>query len=144
MIVEALVLLLVALLALAACWDLMSFTIPNALSLVLIAAFVLFVAVSGMTLGHVGGGDAKLFACIALWLGFSSLAEFAIVASLFGGGLALLIISLRSVPLPASLSGQSWIVRLHDSRSGIPYGVALAAGALVVLPHTEVFRIAFA
>src|ERR1700753_1763032 len=91
MIVEALVLLLVALLALAACWDLMSFTIPNALSLVLVAAFVLFVAVSGMTLGHVGlhlaagavglaagftlfalghvgGGDAKLFACIALWL----------------------------------------------------------------------------
>ncbi|HWA91224.1 MAG TPA: prepilin peptidase [Rhizomicrobium sp.] len=168
MVAEMLVLFVVpALLALAAGWDIASFTIPNALSLVLIAAFALYAALVGMplgpiglhllagaiglaagftlfALGHVGGGDAKLFACIALWLGFSSLLEFTLVASVFGGGLALLLLTLRNVPLPASLAGQGWIVRLHDSRSGIPYGVALAAGALVVLPHTEVFRIAFA
>jgi len=33
-------------------------------------------------------------------------------------------------------------VRLHDNRSGIPYGIALAAGALILLPHTDIFRLA--
>jgi len=155
-----------ALLALAAGWDLASFTIPNVLSLVLIALFAAFVATAGMPLaavgwhglagavgllvgftlfafGFVGGGDAKLFAGVALWLGFGSLLDFALAASLFGGGLALALLSLRSIPLPATLAGQSWLIRLHDEKSGIPYGVALSAGALVVLPHTDVFRLAF-
>ena len=67
---------------------------------------------------------------------------FAFLVSLFGGALALLLLSLRRWPLPAALMGQSWLVRLHDSRSGIPYGIALAAGALVLLPHTDIFRLA--
>jgi prepilin peptidase CpaA len=37
---------------------------------------------------------------------------------------------------------QPWLVKLHDARSGIPYGVALAAGAFFLLPSTEVFRLA--
>lgn len=168
MVAQALILFVVpALLALAAGWDLASYTIPNLLSLVLIGVFVLFAVLAGMplgsagwhglagligltagftlfALGYIGGGDAKLFAAIALWLGFDSLLEFALVSSLFGGGLALGLISLRSMPLPAMLSGQSWLTRLHDRDAGIPYGIALAAGALVVLPHTEIFRLAFA
>ena len=125
-----------ALLALAAGWDLASFTIPNFLSLALIAAFMLF------ALGTIGGGDAKLFATISLWLGFSNLADFTIAASLFVGALALAILGLRHVPLPAFLARQGWLVRLHDDKSGIPYGVALAAGALFVLPGTELYRLA--
>lgn len=168
MVAETLVLFVVpALLALAAGWDLASFTIPNVLSLVMIASFVLFAVIVRMTLadagwhalagaiglacgftlfalGYIGGGDAKLFAAIALWLGFGNLLEFALIASLFGGALALALMSLRSLPLPAVLAGRSWLVRLHDRAAGIPYGVALAAGALVVLPHTEIFHLAFA
>jgi prepilin peptidase CpaA len=68
--------------------------------------------------------------------------DFAFLVSLLGGGLALLLLSVRSWPLPSALMGQGWLVRLHDSRSGIPYGVALAAGALILLPHTDVFRLA--
>ena len=44
--------------------------------------------------------------------------------------------------MPALFTSQSWIMRLHDAKSGIPYGVALAAGAFVILPQTEIFRIA--
>jgi prepilin peptidase CpaA len=51
-------------------------------------------------------------------------------------------LALRRLPLPALLARQSWILRLHDSHAGIPYGVALAAGVLVVLPGTEIFRLA--
>jgi len=163
---QALLLFVVpALLALAAGWDLTSYTIPNSLSAALIVVFALFAVTTHMTLGAmgthllagavglfagfalfalgtIGGGDAKLFAAIALWLGFANLLDFTLAASLFGGALAILILGLRHVPLPALLCGQSWLMRLHDEKSGIPYGVALAAGALVVLPTTEMYRLA--
>jgi prepilin peptidase CpaA len=154
-----------ALLAAAAGWDLASYTIPNVLSVLIVAAFAAFAVASGMAagaigmhvlagilglaagfalfaLGYIGGGDAKLFGAIVLWLGFHDLLDFAFLASLFGGGLALLLLSLRRWPLPAALMGQGWLVRLHDAGSGIPYGIALAAGALVLLPNTEFFRAA--
>jgi prepilin peptidase CpaA len=92
--------------------------------------------------GYIGGGDAKLFAAVALWLGFATLLEYILYTALIGGGVALALLSLRSMPMPASFVGQGWAMRLHDSKSGIPYGVALAAAALIVLPHTDVFRLA--
>ena len=36
-----------------------------------------------------------------------------------------------------SLAGQAWLTRLHAKESGIPYGIALAIGALMVYPETE-------
>ena len=153
------------LLALAAGWDIASFTIPNFLQLALIASFCVFIVATGMApaaigghllagflglvigftlfaLGYIGGGDAKLFACVVLWLGFANLLDYAVVASIMGGALTLLIVGMRHMPLPAFLTGQGWILRLHDAKGGIPYGVALAAGAFLILPQTEIFRIA--
>jgi prepilin peptidase CpaA len=40
------------------------------------------------------------------------------------------------VPLPARLAGQPWLERLHQKGGDIPYGIALAAAALVVYPDT--------
>jgi len=153
------------LLAAAAGWDLASFTIPNAIPLALMAAFAVFAVVIQMplsiaaahlfggfvglvvgfalfALGYVGGGDAKLFACTALWLGVSDLMAYALFASVMGGALALMLMTARRIPLPAFMLREAWLVRLHDAKSGIPYGVALAAGALLVLPQTEIFRLA--
>jgi prepilin peptidase CpaA len=90
----------------------------------------------------IGGGDAKLFAAVLVWIGFRNLIEYALIASLFGGGLTLVLVSLRALPLPAQLTSHAWIARLHDQKSGIPYGVALALGAFAVLPYTEVFHAA--
>jgi prepilin peptidase CpaA len=155
------------LLALAAGWDIASFTIPNFLQLALIGSFAVFVVATGMApaaigghllagflglvigftlfaLGYIGGGDAKLFACVVLWLGFGNLLDYAVIASIMGGALTLLILGLRQMPLPAIFTSQSWILRLHDAKGGIPYGVALAAGAFIILPQTEIFRIASA
>jgi prepilin peptidase CpaA len=163
---ELLVLIVLPLLlALAAGWDIASFTIPNFLQLALIAAFCVFVVAAGLAppvigmhllagfiglaigftlfgLGYVGGGDAKLFACITLWFGFANLLDYALAASVAGGALTLLLLAVRRLPLPAALVGHAWILRLHDTRGGIPYGVALAAAAFLVLPHTEIFHIA--
>ncbi|MEI9996308.1 MAG: prepilin peptidase [Rhizomicrobium sp.] len=153
------------LLASAAGWDIASFTIPNFLQLALIAAFALFVIAAGMApgaifyhllagfvglaigftlfaFGYIGGGDAKLFACILLWMGFANLLDYTLVACVMGGALSLLIIGMRRLPLPRILISQAWIARLHDAKGGIPYGAALAAGVFAILPQTEVFKIA--
>ena len=55
---------------------------------------------------------------------------------MFGGALTLIIIRLRLWPLPAALAGQEWAQRLHRADAGVPYGIALAAAALVVYPDT--------
>jgi prepilin peptidase CpaA len=51
-------------------------------------------------------------------------------------------LGLRQLPLPAGLARQDWISKLHSRSSGIPYGVALAAGVLAILPQTEILRLA--
>jgi len=166
MVAEVLVLVaLPLLLAVAAGWDLASFTIPNFLSLALLALFAVFAVAAHLSLpaigwhllagfaglfigfalfalGWIGGGDAKLFAAVTLWLGFHDMAPYALLASVFGGILTLGLMLMRQCPLPDALARQGWITRLHDARSGIPYGVALAAGAFALLPSTEIFRLA--
>jgi prepilin peptidase CpaA len=166
MLAEGLVLVaLPLLLAAAGAYDLASFTIPNFLQGLLVITFAGFALVLhlgasaiglhllagliglllGFTLfalGYVGGGDAKLFAAAVLWLGLKDLMPYALVATVLGGVLTLALIALRRLPLPAVLARQTWIVRLHDSDAGVPYGVALAAGVLVILPGTEIFRLA--
>jgi prepilin peptidase CpaA len=60
-------------------------------------------------------------------------------ASVIGGALTLILIGIRQVPLPEWLMEQTWISRLHAASSGVPYGVALAAGALIFLLPVEDF-----
>jgi prepilin peptidase CpaA len=154
-----------ALLAAAAVWDLASFTIPNYLSLALAALFGIFALAAGLSaaaiglhllacvialiigftmfaLHYIGGGDAKLFAGVALWLGPHDLVTYSLIATMLGGALTLTLLAIRQLPLPAGLARQGWILKLHDSRSGIPYGVALAAGFFAILPHADILRIA--
>lgn len=152
-------LLFPAIMAFAASSDLLTMTISNRLSLVLAGGFFLLALVTGMGLhafgmhlaaaavvlviafvffsrGWIGGGDAKLAAATALWFGFGHLLDYLVYASLFGGALTLAILQFRNLPLPAVLARQAWIVRLHETGGGVPYGIALAAAALAVYPKT--------
>ena len=97
---------------------------------VLVVSFIFFAR------GWIGGGDAKLAAATALWLGFDQLLNYVIVASLFGGLLTLAILRFRLMPLPAWLASQEWAKRLHRMDTGVPYGIALALAALVIYPDT--------
>ena len=63
--------------------------------------------------------------------------NYLLYASLFGGALTLLLLQFRQWPLPYALAGQTWLMRLHAKESGIPYGIALAIGALMIYPETE-------
>jgi prepilin peptidase CpaA len=159
-----------ALLLASAVSDLASFTIPNLLPAGMAILFALFVVIlnasghplgwpmlglhtasgffglcAGMALfaaGWVGGGDAKLFAVISLWLGPYVLFDYALLATLLGGVLTLCVLALRIMPLPKILHGQAWLLRLADKKSGVPYGIALATAALIMLPATDLFRLA--
>jgi prepilin peptidase CpaA len=152
-------LLFPALIAFAASSDLLTMTISNRISMALAGGFLALAAINGMSLhdialhagagalvlatgfacfsfGWIGGGDAKLAAATALWFGFTYLLDYLAYASLFGGALTLLLIQFRLLPLPAALARHQWIMRLHEKGGGVPYGIALAAAALMVYPKT--------
>lgn len=157
---EAIKLLLFpAMMAFAASSDLLTMTIPNRVSLIMLGGFVLLAVATGMSLeqaalhagagllvlviafgffafGWIGGGDAKLAAATALWMGFEHLMDYAIYGSLFGGVLTLALLQFRIMPMPAMLVGREWAERLHQPGGGVPYGIALAAAALVIYPST--------
>ena len=64
-------------------------------------------------------------------------ASVASLAGFLGGALTLLILLFRTKPVPDLLVGLEWAERLHRHDAGIPYGIALAAAALIVYPHSE-------
>jgi prepilin peptidase CpaA len=149
-----------ALVIVAAVKDVTSFTIPNWISLALVAAFAPVALISGVGLADlglhlavgagalvagmamfalrwIGGGDAKLFAASALWLGVSGFAPFMLATAIAGSLLALFLVALRAGPVRAYLPvGPQWVERLRAADGPAPYGVAIAAGALFAFPYT--------
>ncbi len=140
--------------------DLVSMTISNKVSLALMAGFVGFAFWIGMDLnefawhwamfgivlvaslglfavGAIGGGDAKLAAATALWLGWEHTLSYFLIASIIGAFLTLLLVRLRGNMIPSRVAKIDWIARLYRADTGIPYGIALGAAAMVVYPETQ-------
>lgn len=153
------------LMAYAAMSDILTMTIPNRVSAALVGAFavlavtgglggaqvaehaVVFLLVLGIgfalfSAGVIGGGDAKLAAATALWLGYAPLLDYVFNAAMLGGVLALGILALRRHPLPGFAAAWPFALHLHDGKVGMPYGVALAASALVTCPSAPLWRLA--
>jgi prepilin peptidase CpaA len=92
----------------------------------------------------IGGGDAKLAAATALWLGWGGIVDYAVYASICGGVLTIAILALRLQPLPGAVARRSWIARLSRPGAGVPYGIALAAAGIIQFPHSPVWLAAVA
>ncbi|MGZ6038560.1 MAG: A24 family peptidase [Phenylobacterium sp.] len=138
--------------------DLTSFTIPNAISLALVAAYPAAALAMGLPLaaigvscavgagalilgmgmfaaGWIGGGDAKLFAAAALWLGPPAALSYLLFTGFAGGALAIGLLGLRSQKVRAVMpAGPAWFARLAEPGENVPYGVAIAVGALAAFP----------
>jgi prepilin peptidase CpaA len=147
-----------ALMAAAAFCDVTSMTIPNTISIALVAVFFVASALARLPLqdfslhvgvglaafvlmiitfamGWLGGGDAKLLAAAALWMGPHAAAPFVMWTAFAGGGLALFFLLARQVPMPVlAARGPAWVQRLLEPKGAIPYGVAIAAGAIAAFP----------
>lgn len=76
--------------------------------------------------GKFGGGDVKLLAVTALWVDLGGALNLLSMVFIAGGVLALIVLGSRMVA-PERLRDQIAVLR---SGSGIPYGVAIAIGAL--------------
>ncbi len=107
---------------------------------VLCAVVVLVVAFAMFALGWVGGGDAKLAAATTLWLGFGLALPYLMYTALLGGALTLAILILRRVPLAPFIARFAWLARLHDSKQGVPYGVAMALAGLLTYSNSAIFE----
>jgi prepilin peptidase CpaA len=150
------------LMALSASLDLLTFTIPNRICVALGLGYLVFAILLGVpatdilfnlscalvilavtfsmfSFGLIGGGDAKLAAATAAWLGWAAILDYGLAAALFGGLLTLTLLGARMVPLPAFLSRIDWLVRLHDANAGVPYGIALAAAGLMQYPNSPIW-----
>src|SRR6516165_6420746 len=143
-----------AMMAFAASSDLLTLTISNRVSLILVGGFVALTLIGGVSaadvLSHLAagcvvlvaafslfaGGDAMLAAATALWPGFDHLLPYLLYASLRGGALSVGLIWFRMAPQPDWLARHDWAQRLHGKDAGVPYGIALAAAALAVYPQT--------
>lgn len=144
--------------------DAFDMTIPNWISGLLIVSFIVLALTAGMTLdqlgihiligfvmlivgmilfsfGGFGGGDAKLIAAGALWMGWPAIINFLLYLSLAGGVLTLFILFFRRVPLPNVIEKTEWIARLHRVDVGIPYGIGIAAGGLLAYQETVIFTL---
>src|SRR6185295_3013176 len=90
----------------------------------------------------IGGGDAKLMAAASMWLGLIGLGPFVFYTALAGGALALMLLAIRSAWVrPLAAGGPPWIDRLATPGGATPYGVAIAAGALLAFPQGVIFHL---
>jgi prepilin peptidase CpaA len=152
----------------AAVSDLLSMTIANRVSVILVAAFAVIAPLTGMdwatygwhfagagtvlaftflmfAIGGMGGGDAKLMAATSLWMGFNfNLIAYLVASTFIGGLLTLFILSYRKSPLADLTGGNMFLRHFADPAVGVPYGVALGIGGLVTYPDSPLMLWAIA
>lgn len=162
MLESTLLLIFPAAMIFAAIMDLFTMTIPNRISIAMIAGFALVAPFSGMPVeaiglhviaglgmlalclfmfwrGWIGGGDAKLLSVAALWIGVELLVPFMAYVGILGGVLAVALLLYRKYIPEVWIMRQEWTARLHKENGGIPYGIAIAAAAVWIYPKTAWF-----
>lgn len=163
MMIATAVFLIFPLLMIIAGWhDVISMTIPNWISLALLGLFLVAAPVIGLSwaefglhlgvgvgaltltiimfaLGWIGGGDAKLFAAAALWMGWPDVLSYAVVSALAGGVLTVFLLFVRKTAMPPVFYARKWSATLLKKGGDVPYGVALCAGALYLFPKSSLF-----
>lgn len=138
--------------------DLTTMKIPNWISLALLAAFfpaALLVGLSGgeiaihvtigvaallvgmalFALNWIGGGDAKILAAGCLWMGLTGSLMFVLYSAVIGGVFCMVLITARKIA-PSYPGVPAWATRLLEPKGDVPYGVALAGGALLAFPNS--------
>ncbi|KQV44311.1 MULTISPECIES: prepilin peptidase [unclassified Rhizobium] len=146
-------------LAMAAFSDLFTMTIPNRVSAILLATFVIIAPFAGLELPQIslhllagaivfglcfalfaanimGGGDAKLLTASAVWFGLNpSLFTYLIYVSIFGGALTLVILALRKQENTLMATGLP-LPPLLFTANKIPYGIAIGLGGFFAYPSS--------
>ncbi|MGP2491584.1 A24 family peptidase [Mesorhizobium sp. PUT5] len=152
----------------AAISDMVSMKIANRVPLLLLGAFFVVAPLTGMdwatfglhlaagaavlvvtfglfAIGGMGGGDAKLMAATAVWMGMTiSLAQYLVASAFFGGMLTLAILAFRGSALSVYTSRNMFLRHFANTTGGIPYGIALGIGGLLTYPDSPLMQWALA
>lgn len=91
--------------------------------------------------GWMGGGDSKLLAATAFWFTWPDVFTYMVFTAVFGGILTVFIMIGRSY-IPVRVMTSQWMQTMFKDQSKIPYGLALAAGAIATLPQSQIFKAA--
>lgn len=142
-------------LAVAAAMDLWDLRIPNPVSATLALLFPVAAALTGTPVdwivhvglaagilalgfalfarGVLGGGDVKLLAALTLWYGVDRLLPMLVVMALCGALFGCIILSVRAVRRRVCVPSFGVLDHICEWQ-GVPYGVAIALGAMLVKP----------
>jgi prepilin peptidase CpaA len=149
--------LLPALMIVGAATDVTSFRIPNWLTALTAALFFPVALYAGMPIqefgwhlalgallfvaGYIlfalrvfGGGDAKLMAAAGLWFGFGQTVWFLFYTAAAGGALALVVLAMTVLHIQFEVTGASFSDKFRKLTPRVPYGFALAVGAILATP----------
>ncbi|MBW6423529.1 prepilin peptidase [Rhizobium sp. XQZ8] len=168
MIISAIILTALPLgLALAAISDLFTMTIPNRISIALLAIFVAtapFIGLSWADIGMslvagclvfaacfalfamnvMGGGDAKLLTATVVWYGFNhSLLAYLVTVGYVGGGVTLMFLLLRASSNSVMAMGIPLPASLVTAKK-IPYGIAIAIAGFLTFQQSPIYSLAIA
>lgn len=88
----------------------------------------------------IGGGDAKLMAATCLWLGLSGSGMFLLWTGVVGGVFCLFLMMARQHLQMVTPYAPGWASRLLEPKGDIPYGVAIAIGALLAFPNADLMQ----
>jgi prepilin peptidase CpaA len=151
--------LLPFLVVLAAVYDFLTLRIPNWLNAIMALTFFPLAIMTGMPAeamlwhcltgtvilavgyglfsgGFIGGGDAKMLAGAGLWFGWPDAGTFLVFTALAGGVLAIAYKIGRMLKIEQEVRDLGWAKRWVNVNPDLPYGIAIAAGAVLVFPST--------
>lgn len=137
--------------------DMVSLTIPNWMNLTILVLFFPAALVAGigwetfgvhLLVGGValivafglfafnvfGGGDAKMIPGVLLWIGPAGVMHFLLGMAVVGGLLTVLLLMMRNL-MPAEVA-PGFAQKVLNKQNGVPYGVAIAAGAFLAAPQS--------
>jgi prepilin peptidase CpaA len=158
---SALLFVFPALVILGGVYDLRTMTIPNWISIALVVAYVptamvlglgwqdiaiglglgfaaLVIGIALFAFRIMGGGDAKLMSASVVWLGLSGIPPFILMTALAGGALSLGLLSARKWLPQLPVVFPNWAQRLLQPKGDIPYGIAIAVGAVLAFPQSQI------
>ena len=158
---SALLFVFPALVILGGVYDLRTMTIPNWISIALVVAYVptamvlglgwqdiaiglglgfaaLVIGIALFAFRIMGGGDAKLMSASVVWLGLSGIPPFILMTALAGGALSLGLLSARKWLPQIPVVFPIWVQRLLQPKGDIPYGIAIAVGAVLAFPQSQI------
>jgi prepilin peptidase CpaA len=93
--------------------------------------------------GGLGGGDVKMAAAVAIWVGLGGMIRYALAVAAVGGGVSLVMYLLSGKSTRREIKANVTLAALQQrlppvevrapGRPRVPYGIVIAAGAAIAL-----------